>query len=533
MAHGWRRFVVGCMGVTLLGATLTATATPASAAGPVDCATDAVAAALRLPDVVVTSATPVTSGTFTPTGQPAITGLPVFCDVDLVHSDPAGGPINVEVWLPRNWNGRFEGVGGSGYFCGIIFNALTPTAPGLATGVRAGYATASTDCGHPFPDASFALNPDDTLNRPLITDYASAGVHDMTVDGKALTAAFYRHGPRFSYFYGCSTGGRQGLMEAQRYPSDYNGIVAGAPAINFTAMVPAELWPALVMKASGDPLPLCEETAFTDAVIAACDGLDGVRDGVIGDPADCHWDPHSLVGTETPCGVITATDADVIQRIWQGPTSTRGTHLWFGLEPGSDLSSLAGTVTVNGATTIVPFTVAVEWLGTFVLRDPGFDWHTLTFRRFDELFAQSVAEFSPTIATNDPNLSAFARAGGKVLIWHGLADPQIFPQGTISYYQAVQRDTRDTASFARLFLAPGASHCVSGAGPEPDDPLAAVVAWVEHHQAPDALPATLTDPATGAVVRTRTLCAFPLVARYTGHRRTDDAANFTCSRAPR
>lgn len=190
-----RRTLVALIGMALIGTSLSGTAVPATAAtGPIDCATDTVAADLHLTNVTVDSATPVTSGTFTPTGQPTITGLPVFCDVDLTHTDPAGNPISVEVWLPQDWNGRFQGVGGSGFFCGIIFNALTPTAPGLATGVRAGYATASTDCGHPFPDASFALNPDDTLNRPLITDYATAGVHDMTVDGKALTVAFYGRG---------------------------------------------------------------------------------------------------------------------------------------------------------------------------------------------------------------------------------------------------------------------------------------------------------------------------------------------------
>jgi hypothetical protein len=294
-------------------------------------------------------------------------------------------------------------------------------------------------------------------------------------------------------------------------------------------MIPAEIWPALVMNAGGDALPVCKEDAFTNAVIAACDGLDGVVDGVISDPAACHWDPHSLVGTDTPCGVITSADADVIGKIWQGPETTRGTKLWFGLLPGAGLTSLADTVSVHGTTTIVPMSVAVSWLGTFLQRNPDWDWHTLTFTRFDALFAQSVAEFSSTIATNDPNLSGFAKDGGKLLIWHGLADPQIFPQGTIGYYRAVQQVNGGAASFARLFLAPGAAHCVSGAGPEPDDPLAAVVAWVEQHKAPHEIPATLTDPSTGATIRTRTLCAFPLVSRYTGHGSTDDAANFTCA----
>ena len=513
--------------MALIGTSLLATALPAVAAtpavGPVACTTSAVAAVFEQPHVTVTAATPVTSGTFTPPGQAPITGLPAFCDVTLVRADPAGNPVNIEIWLPDNWNGRFEGVGGAGYFCGIVYNALTPTAPGLATGLLAGYATASTDCGHPFPDAGFALNPDGSLNQQLITDFASAGMHDMAVTGKALAAAYYRDRPRYSYFYGCSTGGRQGLMEAQRYPADYNGIVAGAPAINWTRMVPAEIWPALVMQASGDALPACKEAAFTDAVTAACDGLDGVVDGVIGDPAACHWDPHSLVGTVTPCGPITAADADVVERIWQGPETTRGRPLWFGLEPGAGLTSLAATTTVNGVTTATAFSVATSWIGVFLRQNPNWDWHTLTYAGFDALFAQSVGEFSSTIATADPNLSEFARDGGKLVLWHGLADPQIFPQGTIDYYRRVQQATPGADRFARLFLAPGASHCVSGAGPAPSDPLAAVVAWVEHGRAPGSLPAALPT-------RTRTLCAYPLVARYTGHGSTDDAANYACDR---
>jgi feruloyl esterase len=372
-----------------------------------------------------------------------------------------------------------------------------------------------------------------SVHWPIITDFASVGIHDMSVDGKALTTAFYRGAPTYSYFNGCSTGGREALMEAQRYPADYNGIVAGAPAINWTKFIPAEIWPALVMNASHDFLPSCKEAAFTNAVVAACDGLDGVVDGVISDPADCHWNPHTLVGTETPCGTITATDADIVAKIWQGPETGRGTRLWFGLEPGADLSGLGATTTTNGVTTANPFPISAAWLGTFLQQNPTWDWRTLTYRQFDALFAQSVAEFSSTIATDDPNLTAFQRDGGKLLIWHGLNDQLIFPQGSIDYYQRVEQangGAAQTDSFARLFLAPGAAHCTSAAGPAPTDPLAAVVSWVEHGTAPTSIPAALVDPTTGAVTRTRILCAYPLAAHYTGHGSTNDAANFTCVR---
>jgi hypothetical protein len=538
MATARRQWMIrALLGTLLLGTALSATTAPATAAiappGPIACTTDAVSAALHLPHVSVHSATPVTTGSFTPPGATApITGLPAFCDVALTHDDPAGNPMHIEAWLPANWNGRFQGVGGGGYSCGITYKA-PQTLGSLAAAVTAGYATASTDCGHSDLDGSFALTAGGTLNKPLIIDFASVGIHDMTVDGKALTTAFYRGAPSYAYFNGCSTGGREGLMEAQRYPADYNGIVSGAPAINWTRFIPAEIWPALVMNASHDFLPSCKETAFTTAVVAACDGLDGVTDGVIGDPGRCHWDPHTLVGANTPCGTITATDADVMAKIWQGPQTARGTFLWFGLEPGASLSGLAATTTTNGVSTADPFPISRAWLGTWLQRDPEWDWRTLTYGKFDRLFAQSVAEFSSTIATDDPNLSAFARGGGKILIWHGLADSLIFPQGTTSYYQNVQRingGAARTDSFARLFLAPGAGHCLSAAGPAPNDPFTAVVSWVEHAKAPAAIPAALVDPTTGAVTRTRLLCAYPLVARYTGHGSTNDAANFRCAR---
>lgn len=538
----WRWAIPALLGTSLLATALPAASAPAisphAAPGPLACTTAAVSAALHLTNVTVDAATPDIAGSFTPPGTTTpITGLPAFCDVNLTHVDQAGNPIHVEAWLPQNWNGRFEGVGGGGYSCGIsyggaLYGGNTGGVPSLAAAITAGYAAASTDCGHTGVDGSFALTASGTLNEPLITDFASTGIHDMTVDGKALTAAFYQGAPTYAYFDGCSTGGREGLMEAQRYPADYNGIMAGSPAINWTRFIPAEIWPELVMNASHDFLPSCKEAAFTTAVVAACDGLDGVTDGVISDPAACHWDPHTLVGTSTPCGTITATDADVMAKIWQGPRSAAGSSLWFGLEPGASLSGLGLTTTALGVTTGAPFPISTTWLGTWLQQNPNWDWHTLTYDQFDSLFAQSVNEFSSTIATDNPDLSAFARRGGKIVVWHGLSDQLIFPQGSVDYYQNAQQANGGaalTASFARLFLAPGAGHCFSAAGPAPTDPFAAVVSWVEHANAPASLPAALVDPTTGTVTRTRLLCAYPLVARYTGQGSTNDASNFRCA----
>jgi hypothetical protein len=520
--------VLAAVGVgPVAGAAAAVPASGGGAAGQARACAVASLAALRLPGVRVVSATPVTGGSFQPPGQPVLTGLPAFCDAVLTTASADGHPIDVEVWLPESWNGRFQGVGGGGYFCG-------PGYPALAAGIRDGYATASTDCGVLDPTGSFALNPDRTLNLQRIVDFASVGIHDMSAVGKAVTAVFYGRRARYSYFTGCSTGGREAMMEAQRYPLDYDGILAGAPAVNWTRFIPSELWPQLVMLQAGDFLPACKLAAFTAAVTRACDPLDGVTDGIISDLAACTWDPRVLVGTTTPCGPITATDARVVQRIWQGPTTPDGSRLWYGLEPGASLFGLANTTTAaDGTTTGAPFPLALTYVGSWLLQDPTWDWRTLTYPRFVALFDLSVRKYAQVIATDDPDLSRFRAHGGKVILWHGLADQLIFTGGTIDYYRRVQQamgGPRRTDSFARLFLAPGVAHCGGGAGPAPADPLQSLVSWVEHHQAPATLLATRTDPATGTVTLARPLCPFPQLARYTSGDPTK-AENFTCTPA--
>ena len=479
---------------------------------------------LDLPKVTVESAVMETSGSYAQTGGPAITGLPDFCAVTLVQADPSGNPIDIYVWLPADWNGRFQGVGGAVYECGPIFTET-------ATAIEDRYASATTDCGVPPADAltgAWVLRSSKTLDWPLIDDFAYAGIHDMTVDSKAVTKAYYTSPLRYSYFNGCSTGGREALMEAQRYPSDYNGIVAGAPAINWTEFIPSEIWPELVMNESHDFLPVCVEDAFVESAVQAC----ATTDGVITNPAACDWSPYTLVGLVTPCGTITREDAAVVEKIWDGPETTSGKPLWYGIERGASLADLAETTTTGGVTTGTPFAVSASWLGTWLQRNPDWNWQTLTYAQFDTLFQQSVSEFSSVIATNNPDLTAFKEDGGKILIWHGLADELIFPQGTINYYQRVQRamgGAQATDSFARLFLASGAQHCASAAGPAPADPLAAVVSWVENGKAPAEILGTTTDPVTNVVTDSRPICAYPKFARYTGHGSTTVASSYTCS----
>lgn len=493
------------------------------------CKVASLQASLHLHDVTVDSASMNTSGTVTPTSpQPItgpLTGLPSFCDVTLTKADPAGNPIHIDVWLPKSWNGRFEGVGGAIYACGPFYYEMAPA-------IQDGYAAAATDCGVSPADretASWALK-NGRLNWPLIHDFASAGIHDMTVVGKAVTRAYYPTPLRFSYFSGCSTGGREGLVEAQQYPADYNGIVSGAPAINWTQFIPADIWPQLVMNESRDFLASCKEAAFTDAAVRAC----APAGGAITNPSACHWDPSKLVGLMTPCGVITQQDAAVMTKIWQGPVNSRGKPLWYGLERGASMAGLAATTTANGMTDGRPFPIPVSWLGTWLLRNPSWNWHTLTYAQFDRLFQQSVSEFSNIFAANNPDLSAFKTDGGKIIIWHGLSDQLIFPQGTVRYYERVQQamgGARQTDSFARLFLAPGAQHCASGAGPAPAgpaQPLTSLVNWVEKGKAPSTIPGAVTNPVTNAVTESRPLCRYPLSARYTGHGSTTAASSYVC-----
>jgi feruloyl esterase len=476
---------------------------------------------LQLPNTTVSSATAVA----------ATSTVPAYCAVQLtVNNPPSNDAVHVGVFMPTaTWNGRFEGIGGGGYSTG------NPTAACSSflrpCPLQQGYASAATDGGHTVFDGSFALNPDGRLNWQLINDFSFLGIHEMTETAKSVIAAFYGTGPRFSYFNGCSTGGRQGLMEAQRYPTDYNGIASGAPAINWTKFIPAELWGELEMNLAHDFIPQCKFAAADSAAIAACDGRDGVVDGIISDWRNCHFDARKLIGTVTPCGTITATDADLINKIWQGPRDTSGGSLWFGLLPGASFNGLDNTVTTSGGTTTpAAFPISVQWFQDWLAQNPELDWQTITFDQFLEFFQQSISEFGFPIATDDPNLTGFRGAGGKIVIWHGTSDQLIFPEGTVDYYNRVVQTMggpEQTGRFARLFIAPGAQHCTSAAGPAPADPLGAVVNWVEHHRAPDELLGTRTD-ASGNVVMTRPICVFPLVARFKGHGSVNDAANFEC-----
>ncbi len=456
--------------------------------------------------------------------EPATATRPAFCRVAaaLTHP-PAGDRIRVFIGLPiTGWNGRFQGVGGGGFSGGNPNGVLAPVAEGYAAG--------ATDTGHEGGSGSFALDANGRLNWLLIRDNAYLGIHEMTLAGKALVEAFYGAAPRHSYFNGCSTGGRQGLAEAQRYPADYDGILSGAPAINWTKLLAESMWGQLAMLQSGDFLPQCKFAAAQAAAVAACDADDGVKDGVIDDPRSCTFDPKQLVGTSAgQCGAFTEADAEVIRKIWQGPRRQDGSFLWYGLPRGGDFMAMSGT----GGTPLTgrPNSIPLDWMRSFLNQNPQWDWTGLTAASYEHFVDQSVEEFSTVFATDNPDLSAFRDRGGKIVLWHGWADDMIPTEGSIDYYQRVQRQmggAEKTAEFARLFLAPGVGHCSGGPGPQPAGQFDAVVRWVEEGKAPEVLNAVRRDLA-GAVVRSRPLCQFPLAAKYKGTGSTDDAANFVCA----
>ena len=443
--------------------------------------------------------------------------------VAITTHPPAGDKVRIWIAIPTsNWNGRFLGTGGGGFAGGNQAGVNQPVAQGFAAG--------ATDTGHAGGNASFALDANGRLNWQAIRNFAHVGIHEMTVTGKALTEAMYGVAPRYSYFNGCSTGGRQGLMEAQRYPQDYNGIAAAAPAINWTNLLLQGLWGSMLVNAASNPIASCKFAAATTAAIAACDGIDGVKDGVIEDPNRCTYDPKALVGTSAgECGVVTETDADIIRKIWQGPTREDGSRLWYGQSRGADLNTMAG----SRGTPLKPepFIFANDWLRYYLTQNPQFDWTTVTPAAYQLLWDQSGEQYRIVIGTDNPDLTAFRDRGGKTIIWHGWADQLITADGSIDYYKRVQQQmggAKKTAEFARFFLAPGVAHCAGGPGPQPTGVLDALLTWVEDGKAPETLMATRRDQ-TGAVTRSRPLCQYPLVAKYKGTGSTDDAANFVCS----
>lgn len=475
-------------------------------------------AALVLPDTRITAATLVPAGGFVPEeAEPPYVPpslyqtLPAFCRVAATLTPTPDSEIGFELWMPAaGWNGKLMGTGNGGAQ-GAIFHWS------MGGPLERGYAVANTDTGHEGEGAdwSFAVGHPEKL-----TDYAWRAVHEMTVTSKIIIEAYYATAPRFSYWAGCSSGGRQGLMEAQRFPADYDGIVAGAPA---NAWVPLMAHTLLVQRAMTDPagpLPLEKLPVIREAAIAACDAADGVRDRVVEDPSRCRFDPGALrcAGADGPA-CLTRAQVDAVRRIYRGATNPRtGEEILPGPEPTSELEWAAYA---SGA-----FPIGANYLRDLVVGDSHWDPRSFDFDR-DVALARKVE--GGRIDATDPNLDAFARRGGKLLLWHGWSDGLIPARSTIRYHGAVAARFGPVAvrDHVRLFMAPGVAHCWGGEGPFQIDTLSALEQWVEEGKAPERILAT--RPLEGGGTRSRPLCAYPQVANYKGSGSTDDAANFECA----
>ncbi|KAJ9621688.1 hypothetical protein H2203_007177 [Taxawa tesnikishii (nom. ined.)] len=449
------------------------------------------------------------------------------CQVNITITHPGvNDTVYNQVLLPLSgWNGRFQGVGGGGFLAGV-FSSLAPIA-------AQGYSCASTTAGLPTwgnaeSDASaWALVSEGNVNQYLLIDFAYRSIHDMSVIGKAVTHSFYGAAPEYSYWNGCSTGGRQGLGEAQKYPEDYDV--------------------AFVVMNNEHYAPLqCEFAAIDAATIDACDGLDGLVDGIISAPGLCKFDPHSLVGKSYTCNTDGSTrtfknqTATIVQKIWEGPRTPSGRFLWYGITKGTNFSSLANTtVFQNGTVGAVAFEISDSWYRDFLLKDLTYDTSSITYAQFTTLFHAGHQEYDSVIGTADPDLSAFKARGGKMITWQGLADNVIMPAGTQLYYKKVASLDPQVHDFYRQFFSPGIGHCGGGTGVVPTDAIGQLRAWVENGTAPATLHAASEYPVNassayavnGTNVRTQNLCPFPQVTKYNGKGDPSLASSYECAAA--
>src|SRR5579871_528133 len=486
--------------------------------GPAAAATCESLASLTLPNTTITLAQPVEAGALTlpggrgPNPNAAYQDLPAFCRVAATLKPTGDSDIKIEVWLPESegppgWNGKFQAVGNGGWAGVISYREMSDA-------LRRGYATASTDTGHVGGRGQFALGHPEKL-----IDFGWRSEHEMTVKAKALVTAFYGRAPKYSYWNGCSAGGRQGLKEAQKFPNDYDGSIAGAPA-NRTALA---LWIAFAeLKDPASYIPKEKYPLVHHAVLEACDALDGVKDGLIENPTRCHFDPNALLckGADN-ASCLTAPQVEAVRKIYSPATNPHtGQVIAPSLVPGSELGW--GVLGAGPG----PSQVILDQYQYVAFKDPNWDWHTFDF---DKDVARTETPDILVMNATDPNLKAFFSHNGKLLLYHGWSDPNITPLTTIQYYKSVM-DTMGgsakTSNNIRLFLEPGMGHCGGGEGPNIFDKVGALEQWVEKGEAPDVMIASRINNTT--VTRTRPLCPYPQVAQYKGSGSTDNAKNFVC-----
>jgi feruloyl esterase len=439
--------------------------------------------------------------------------LPAFCRVEATLMPSSDSDIRVEVWLPvSDWNGKLQAVGNGGWQGSISYEAL-----GRALSRR--YAAASTDTGHQGGRASFAIGHPEKL-----TDFSYRAVHEMTVAAKAIVASHYGTAPRKSYWNGCSSGGRQGLKEAQQFPDDFDGIIAGAPANNWVRQKAANIAiQQVVHRDAASEIPATKYPLIHEAMLQACDRLDGVPDGVLENPLQCSFDPNVLVcqGADAS-SCLTPQQVATARALYAPVTNPRtGAEIFPGLPRGTEL----GWNTPAG-----PEPRPTQWdLWAYVVfQDPQWDYRTLDLDRDVALAEKMDAEVVRTAAV-DPDLQPFFSRGGKLLMYHGWADPNIVATNSVNYYRSVVQSlggVEHVDDSFRLFMVPGMGHCRGGKGTDTFDMVGALERWVELGEAPARIEASRVRD--GVVDRTRPLCPYPKVAAYLGSGSPDQSANFEC-----
>jgi feruloyl esterase len=517
-------------------------------AGPAAAATCESLVTLLLPDTVITSAVSVPGPSFTaPNGQ-TYQGLPPFCRVTATSTPSTDSVINIEVWMPSaGWNGRFEGTGNGGYAGNIAIDV-----PEMISAVKAGRAVAATDMG----TAPSTNNDADVLvgHPEKWIDWGYRATHVMTLVSKAIIRAFYSQPPRYSYFHGCSTGGQQALMAAQRFPEDYDGILGGDPANNRTHVHTAAVWNYKAFHATPESFFTSDKIQLvTRSVVAACAVKSGglATDNFLTDPRACDWDPGAIQcpGPDGP-DCLTADQVQAARAIYAGPRNPANGHLIFpGSVKGSENASDLGW-NAQGSTPEPQFDSLFKWVF-----GPTWVWSTYDY---NQDMADVDLVLGPILNANSADLTQFEARGGKLLMYHGWADPIASPQDMIDYYLRVVAAQgkpsapalKQTQTFFRLFMVPGMNHCSSGPGPNafgnlysahivvPAPPVSdaahdaflALQRWVEEGIAPERIIATkyVDDLPSEGIQMTRPICPFPRVPRYSGKGDTNDAASFVC-----
>jgi hypothetical protein len=428
----------------------------------------------------------------------------------------------------KGWNHRFLGTGNGGFAGLIDYNQLGDS-------LKRGFATAGTDTGHQAwaEDASWAYK-----HPEKITDFGYRALHLTTERAKTIINKFDGDPPTKSYFDSCSDGGREALMEAQRFPADYDGILAGAPANNWTKLMAATVDVTKVF--IGNPagyISSLKLATITAAILEQCDAQDGLKDGVLNDPRTCHFDPETLLckkGDELTC--LTAPQVDSLKKIYAGGTDNEGHLIFPGLMPGDEAHLWKSWLVGNGPNVSL---YTQNYFRYMVFDDPS--WNALTANT-DTALSAADAKTAQALNATDPDLSGFAARGGKLILYHGWYDPAISPLNTVHYYEQVQAKMGDakTADFIRLYMVPGMGHCLGGPGATAFGQFGMTTAkgpeygifdalekWEEQHTAPSSIIATKYGSA-GKVEMTRPLCSYPQVAKYNGDGDPNDSASFTC-----